>query len=571
MVKAKKNKALIIILALCISALFGCQKDSVLTDGEGIDKEQVFAFRERSAVLGLNPILNTTEPDNDLHAIIFETLVFDGVDENGCSVIKPAAAKDWKISNDGTVYTFNIRENACWNDGVPLNADDFVFTFRKMATPDVGSTNAWLFAGVIKNFTESLYNNGEEPKYNKKPEDIGVRAVNEKTVEFTLAKPCGYFLQLLDSAKPIREDKYEEWGEEYGSSIDKIIMNGPFVIESWNQNVQMTLVKNDKYWNAENVKLHKIERKVLQEASTAAQAFINGEIDVVTTNDPDWQKVIKDEGRYKLITKSGNAPEFLGFNCSNKYFKNKKIRLAFSLSFDREKYNEDLRKGVDEPLYSLLPAVTNVGDKLYSERVNGKNEIIKTLKEKYPDPKALLIEGLIEEGFDPDPSKMEVSYATRGTSEFSKKSAEWLLQLWQEKLGVTITIDMLEWNIMWDKVDEGDYDICTSGWTPEYNDPNVLLSIYDPYSGYFDSTKSGWSGPDAEKFSQLLAQAAECSDNQKRAELFLQAEELLVGTGVIAPTYCETSSIFLADYVNDYYTNPHSHIDYTRLYTLGKN
>lgn len=515
-------------------------------------------------------MINTSGPDNGLHAIILETLVTDVADENGNAIIKPAAAKDWTISDDGTVYTFNIREDAVWNDGVPVTAHDFVYTFRKMATPSVGSTNAWLFDGVIVNFTESLYNDGKDPKYNKKPEDIGVKAINDKTVEFTLTKPYGYFLELLDGAKPVRQDKYEEWGSEYGSSFDKVVMNGPFVIESWNQNVQMTLVKNEKYWDAENVKLHKIERKVIQDTATAAQALLSGEIDVVDTNDPDWKGMITADERFKSITTPGNGPEFLGFNCANKYFKNPKIRLAFSLSFDREKYIDDLRYGESEALYSLMPAVTNVGDKLYSERVNGRNQIIKILQEKYPDPKALLIEGLKEEGLDPDPSKMQVRYATRGTSEYSKKSAEWLLQLWKEKLDVTITIDMMEWNVMWDKVDAGDYDICTAGWGPYYNDPNALLEIYEPNDGYFNSAKSGWTGPDADKFSELLEQASLSPDNQERAELLLQAEELLVGTGVIAPTYCGTSTTFLAKYVQGYYTNPHSQLDYTKIYTVGR-
>ena len=190
--------------------------------------------------------------------------------------------------------------------------------------------------------------------------------------------------------------------------------------------------------------------------------------------------------------------------------------------------------------------------------------------EKYPDPKELLIEGLKEEGFDPDPSKMEVRLATRGTGEYSKKAAEWFLQEWEEKLGVRITIDMMEWNIMWDKVDQGDYDICTSGWGPYYNDPNALLEIYHPTDGYFNSTKSGWTGPDAEKFAELLEQASLSPDNQERAELLLEAEKLLVGTGVIAPTYVGTANTFLAKYVKGFYTNPHAQLDYTKIYTVGR-
>lgn len=587
MKKFKKVIILVIIFALCFGTLTGCGKkeDAPATtgdvtstdnsngsdkDGIQMDAEQVYKYSFNSDITGLNPMLNTTGPDNSIHNFILETLVSEVTDENNNAVIKPGVAKDWTISEDGTVYTFNIREDAVWSDGVPVTANDFLFTFRTMATPEVGSTNAWLFDGVIVNFGESLYNDGSNPKNNKKPEDIGVKAIDEKTIEFTLTKPYGYFLELLNGAKPIRQDKYEEWGEQYGSSLDKCLMNGRFTVESWDPNVQMTFVKNEKYWDAENTKLQKVERKIIQDPATAAQALLSGEIDYVATNDPDWKKLIIEDGRFETIVVPDNAPEFLGFNVQNKYFKNPKIRLAFSLAFDREKYLEDLREGEGEPLYSLMPGVTNVGDKLYSERVNGKNEVLKDLQKQYPDLKALLIEGLKEEGLDPDPAKMNISYVTRGTTEYSKKSAEWLLQQWKEKLGVEIKIDMIEWNVMWDRVDAGDYDICTAGWGPYYNDPNGLLELYEPVNGYFNSKKSGWTGPDAEKFSEILEKASNSPDNQERAELFVEAEKLLVGTGVIAPTYCKSSTYFVAKYVKGFYVNPHAGLDYSLIYMSGK-
>ncbi len=560
--------ALAMVVLLCFGAIVGCtpkEPEAPIAQEDEIDEIQKFIFSSNSAVLGLNPILNTTAPDNGLQRIILETLIDIVADEYGNAIIKPAAAKDWTISDDGLVYTFNIRDDAVWNDGVPVTAHDFVFTFRTMATPEVGSTNAWLFDGVIENFGEALYEG------TKTPEEIGVKALNDKTVEFTLTKPYGYFLDLLTGAKPVRQDKWEEWGSAYGASHDKVVMNGPFVIESWDQNVQMTLVRNESYWDAENVKLQKIERKVIKDPATAVQALLSGEIDVVATNDPDWQEVIAEEGdRFRVLEVPSQAPEFLAFNCNNKYFKNPKIRLAFSLAFDREKYIEDLRYGLSEPLYSLIPGVINCGEIPYTERVQGRNQIIKDLMEQYPDPKALLIEGLEEEGFDPDPSKMEVRYATRGTAQYSKDSAEWLQQMYEESLGVTITIDMVEWNIMWEKVDQNDYDICTAGWGPYYNDPNALLEIYDPVEGYFNSKKSGWTGPDADKFRELLQQASVTPDNDDRAELLLEAEKLLVGTGVIAPTYCAISTVYLADYVKGYYVSPVAGVDYTKIYTQGR-
>lgn len=123
---------------------------------------------------------------------------------------------------------------------------------------------------------------------------------------------------------------------------------------------------------------------------------------------------------------------------------------------------------------------------------------------------------------------------------------------------------------MWDRVDAGDYDICTAGWGPYYNDPNALLELYDPVNGYFNTAKSGWDGPDADRFVEILEKASNTPDNQERAELFVEAEKILVGTGVIAPTYSKSLTTFLAKYVKGYYVNPHSSLDYSLIYISGR-
>lgn len=554
----KRFIALTMVILLTLGLSVGCGNDST-TGGEA--KEQIFRFSTLDEPTGLNPILNTTEPDYSVQRLIFESLISYVSDEDGVATIKPGVAEDWEPNEDGTVYTFNIREDAVWEDDVPVKADDFVFTFVQMATPEVGSTNAWLFDDVILNFTEAHYDEGKEP------EDIGVKAIDEKTLEFTLTSPCSYFVQLLDRAKPMRQDKYEEWGEEYGSSVEKTLTNGIFSLENWEPNVKMNFVKNESYWDVENVKLEKIDRFVVEEPSASMQSLLSGDIDFVITNDPDWQGKIEEEGdKFRKISTVGNGPEFYGFNCSNKYFKNPKIRLAFSLALDRERYNEELNHGASSPLYSLVPEVINCGEELYVDLIDEDLNVLKDLAEQYPNPKDLLIEGLKEEGLDPDPANMEINYATRGTAEYSKKSAEWLLQEWRENLGVEITIDMMEWNIMWDKVDEGDYDICTSGWSPDYNDPNTLLNIYDPVNGYFDSSKSGWTGKDADKYHELMESASLSTDDKERADFFYEAEKILVGTGVVVPVYTGLSTTYIANYIKGYNISPNAGVDYTKVY-----
>lgn len=571
--KRKKVAALLVTAGLCAAMAAGCggsekaeqttQNQSGAADAGSTGQEQVFRFSFSSTVVGLNPIMNSASSDNRSHNLMYEALVADRANENNEAQIYPAAATSWDVSDDGCKYTFHMREGAVWNDGVPVTAKDFEYTFKKMADPATGSTNAWLFDGIIVNFSEALYSEG------KTPDEIGVKALDDMTLEITLTHPASYFLDLLDGAKPVREDKYEEFGDSYGSTPEKTVVNGPFIIESWDQNTQMTLVKNKSFWDYDNIKIDKLEMKIL-DGPTAAQAYMNGDLDVIIPTDSNWINLLKEDGTSVLQKVTGDAPEFLTFNCANPYFKNPKVRLAFSLAIDREAFVRDLRDGVDDPIYSMIPDYTKVNEKTYTELVGGQNQLIKTLQAQHPDPKALLVEGLKELGMSEDPAQMKVNYASRGTLESSKKIAEWLQQQWKEKLGVAVSIDMMEWNIMWDKVDAGEYDIATGGWGPYYSEPSALLGVYDPVSGYFSGKKTGWVDADSQRYGELLAEAKVCNDEKEKAELYLEAEKLLVGTGVIAPTYLPADTIFMKDYVKGYYATATSQTNYASVYIEGK-
>lgn len=337
--KKTKWMALLLAAVMTLGSLTGCGGGETTTSEGGSSEgttsadsgeEQVFYMSSNSVVVGLNPITNTTAPDNAAHNMICDPLVRNNAVEGNTTETVPGAAESWDVSEDGMTYTFHIRENAKWSDGVALTANDFEYTLKLMADPAAASTNGWLFDGVIVNFGEALYSNG------KTPDDIAVKAIDDKTLEIQLTHPASYFLELVSSVYPVRQDKYEEWGDAYGSSADKIICSGPFQVESWNQNTEMVLVKNPNYWNAENVKLDKINNRIIQENATAVQAFINGEIYLAGTSDPNWMKLIEESGLSTGETVPGNAPEFLMFNLNNEYLSNTKIRQASFLAYDRE-------------------------------------------------------------------------------------------------------------------------------------------------------------------------------------------------------------------------------------------
>lgn len=555
-----KKRVLACLLAAVMTAglLAGCGGDE--KSGGGGSSEQVLNISTNSVVVGLNPLVNTTAPDNNAHNMIYDPLVRDRSAKDNTDEIVPAAAESWDVSEDGLTYTFHMNPDAKWSDGSKVTANDFEFTFKQMADPNTAATNAWLFDGVIVNFSEALYNNG------KTPDEIGVKALDEETLEIQLVHPASYFLQLVaGSAYPVNQAKYEEYGSEYGTAPDKTVYNGPLKVTSWNQNTEMVLEKNDQYWGQEDMQLDKVNYKVIQESSTAVQAFINGELDVVSTSDTNWGKTITAAGDSQEMTVPSSAPDFFMFNLKNEYLSNTKIRQALSIAFDRQEMVDTLRDGMSVPIYSMMPDTMKVGDKIYTELVDGKNYFVTQMQEEYTDPKALLQEGLAELGKSTDPSQMTIRYASRGTSELSKKIGEWMKQVWEEKLGINVQIDMMEWNIMWDKIDAGDYDIACGGWGPYYNEPSALLQLFEPVNGYFNADKTGWNNEDSQKFTELLNQAKDVVDDKEKAEIYLQAEQLVVGNALIAPMYLEASPTYVKNYVKNYYVTTNGLVDFSQV------
>ena len=558
--KKRKIVAMGVAAALAVGCLAGCGGDGK-KDGADGGAEQVLNISNNGVVVGLNPLINTSGPDNSAFNMVLDPLVRRRCAEGNTYELVPAAAESWDVSEDGLTYTFHMNKDAKWSDGTKVTANDFECTFQQMATSSVAATNAWVFDGVIENFSEALYDQG------KKPEEIGVHAIDEDTLEIKIVHPASYFLELLStSAYPINKAMYEELGSDYATSETKTVYNGPFKIESWNQNTEMILVKNDQYWGAENVKLDRINSMVIQESATAVQSYINGELDVISTADANWGKTIEEQGESVTYEVPDRAPEFFMLNAKNEYLCNEKIRQALTVAFDRQEMIDTLRNGKGVAIYSLMTDVVKVGEKPYTELVGGKNYFVKELQDTVKDPKALLVEGLKELGKDPDPSKMTIRYASRGTTEVTKKIAEWMKQQWESTLGINVEIDMMEWNIMWDKIDAGDYEIASSGWGPFYNEPSALLQLFDPENGYFNAEKTGWSGEDPKKFQELLNEAKYEVDDQKKAELYLQAEELVVKTGLIEPTYVEEAPTFVKKYVKNYPISTIGQVDFSQVY-----
>lgn len=573
----ERKYRLVISFIILSMFLIGCEKKEVVEEREiivnnpKIDKVQEFNFSEKYEITGLNPLKNNTFQDNNMHQIIAEGLVRNVTGENGKSMIKPGIAEDWDISQDGKTYTFYLREDALWSDGVALTSDDFVYTFRKMADGKEEATNAWLLDGVIKNFSNALYNEGINPDYDKRPEEIGVRAVDGNTLEIRLEKPNTSFLEILDKVRPVRQDRYEEWKDDYGRSIDKTLFTGQFVVKSWDKKESMTLVKNKNYWNEGSIKLRTINRYIIKNKSEEIERFLSGNLDVVDVLSSEDKSAIEKKNKdIQIINNKGIKSEFILMNTDNKYLNNDKVRLAISLAIDREEYMTRFKSKSDETLYSIIPSMVSMGERTYADRVDYKNNIIEDLEGLHKNPRKLLEEGIKESGAKFKPEDIELKYTVKKSDETKIEELNWMKATLKENLGIDLEIEERDFQDFLSILEKGSFDLIEVIWEPDFNDPYSILTVFNSEYGHLNRNITGWSGRMAEEYNKILKEASEVSDVNERAYRLLKAEKILLSEGIVAPIYAPSTNLYIKGYVKGYNRNLYTSVDFTDIYILGK-
>lgn len=252
------------------------------------------------------------------------------VEKDGEQVREGAAAESWESNEDGTVWTFKLRNNK-WSDGKEVTAADYAYGITQTLNPEAGSPNSYFTANFIKNGNKVL--NGEASV-----DELGVKAVDDKTLEITLEAPTPYFMSLTDTRAcyPVRQDIAEQYGETYGSEAENYVSNGPFKLEGWTHNSEIKLVKNENYWDAENVKLDKVNFAIINDETAVFNSFDSGSLDTCSTGTQEWvDRFDKKDGVERTDTVIPSM-RFDFFNTKDALFSNLNIRKAFVLAVDRE-------------------------------------------------------------------------------------------------------------------------------------------------------------------------------------------------------------------------------------------
>ncbi|MDQ4060320.1 MAG: peptide ABC transporter substrate-binding protein [Pseudomonadota bacterium] len=422
----------------------------------------------------------------------------------GARVI-PGVAESWTLSPDGRVYTFRLRGNAKWSNGDPVRAGDFVFSFRRILTP----ATAAKYANVLY----PIKNGRAVNKGEMKPEALGVRAPDERTVEITLEAPTPYFLELLthQTGFPVHPPSVEKHGADFVKP-GNMVSNGAYTLAEFRPNAHVKLVKNPNFHDAANVRIDTVYFYPTEDRSAALRRFQAGELHVNDDVPTEQAKFIRQTlgKQFRLTPSLGSY--YYTVNTGKKPFDDVRVRLALSLAIDREFLAEEIWAGTMLPAYSLVPPGTgNYGEPAY----------VDWRKQSQLDREDRAKQLLREAGFGPGkPLRLEMRY---NTSENHKNTALAVADMWKP-LGIEIsfvnTDTATHYAVLRDK---GDYDVARAGWIADYNDPQNFLFLLE--SDNKGLNYANYINPD---YDALMKKAGSETDLEKRAEILRQAETIVM-------------------------------------------
>ncbi|WP_018132025.1 peptide ABC transporter substrate-binding protein [Effusibacillus pohliae] len=509
--KAKKWLSAAVVLTMAGSVLAGCSKggDNAQGGTTGAKQELNIAFSAEPPALD-NSKATASAAFTMINA--FNEGLYR-LDKDGKA--QPALAKALpEISPDGKTYKITLRDGITYWDGTPVKASDFEYAWKRTLDPATKSQYAFMVAW-IKGGKE--YNEGKG-----KAEDVQVKALDDKTLQFTLEQPKAFFTELLAFPLffPQQPDFVKKAGDKYGTDADKVLGAGPFKLEKWDHEQQLVFVKNDKYWDAKNVKLEKVTVQIVKDTNTALNLFETGAVDLAQINRdaiPKW----KDKPEYTL--KKELVTQYMMYNENVPVLKNKKIRQALTMAIDRQAYVDVVLANGSQPSTGFVPNGTLDG--------NG-NDFRKTagdLEPKFDAAKAkqLLQEGLQELGMSSFP-KLKV---LADDTETAKKSLEFVIAQWKQNLGIELIAEPVPHKLRLERSTNRQYDIVVSLWGADYNDPMTFLDMWVT-KGEFN--ECDWSNA---QYDQLIKAAQTETDRAKRAKLLVDAEKILMDEMPIGPMY----------------------------------
>ncbi len=535
-----KKSVLALILAMAmIAGLAGCGSSS---NGGG-SAEKSTGAAPAAGNTDLNVMIETgvesLDPQVATDGTSFEFIAnyTDGLmqmDADGQPV--PAIAESYDISEDGKEYTFHLRD-AKWSNGTPVTAADFVFAWQRAVDPDLASEYSYMLSdiGQVKNAEDII--NGKKDK-----SELGVTAVDEKTLKVELNVPVSYFLSLMyfPTFYPMNEEFFTNAGDSYGTSADTVLSNGAFIVDDYTvAGNSLHLTKNNDYWDADRVKLSGISYQVIQDSQQALMSYQNGDLDTTLINGDQVDQVAGSD-EFQAI-----GAGYLWYVSPNidqvDALKNLNIRMALTMAIDRETITADVLKDGSQASYRAVPKdfCTGPDGKDFSEDQEMHKDVCNFDAAKAAE---LWEKGLKEAGIDSLELEMIVD-----DDDAPKKVSTVLKEQWETTLpGLTITLRTEPKKQRVEDMQDGNFQLALTRWGPDYADPMTYLGMWVTGN---DNNYGLWSNEEYDAIIKECTTGETAMNPEARWAQLFDAEAIVLNEAVIFPIYGQCNAEMLSSKV----------------------
>ena len=494
------------------------------SDGDSADGK-VFRYAVNTLPTTLDPTKGQSIGDNEIQHAITE-----GLTRNTAGDVKPGIAESWDESEDGLTYTFHLRKDAKWSDGEPITAADFEYSWKRLVNPETASTYA---------FIGDCLKNGQAIEQGKMDvEELGVKAVDDTTLEVTLEHPTSYFLSLIGSSgqfAPLRQDIVEKYGTDFAATSEKNVYSGPFVMTSSEDNV-WTFEKNDNYWDKDSINLDKCELNYVENTDTQLSMYEAGDLDYVQVP----TAYVSDYKDKADVFANGNVDFcYINSKSDNPVLGNKNFRLALNYALNRNDYNKLANADTFTAFNGLVFPGLQAKGTTYGEAYDLNSY-------SYPldgdqDKATEYLNAAMKELGIANASDITVEVVTTD-ADSSKRIVETLQEQWQNALGIKVKIRQVTYADIYGKVfPEHDYEIGYGGWGSDYDDPYSYLELFKSDSSY---NYSQYENPEVD---QLLIASQDEPDTDKRMDELNQAEQDILADGAFVPLQARNIYYMLDD------------------------
>ncbi|SFJ73760.1 peptide ABC transporter substrate-binding protein [Thermoflavimicrobium dichotomicum] len=523
--RSRKWVSLIILLCICLTAC--SMVDPVGTDQLSLSHEQILRIADTNEFTHLDP---AKAVDNG--SFILLNNVQEGLMRIKDKQPVKGIAEEVKVSPDHLTYTFRLRKDAKWSDGVPITAYDFEYGWKRILDPELKSSYSFILYPIKG---AEAYHEGKGSE-----EQVGVTAIDEKTLEVKLKEPMLNFLSLttLPAYLPQRKDLVKKYGDQYATTLQHVAYSGPFVVKEWTR-AKVVLVKNDKYWDRNSVSLQRVDIRLVKNIDSAVQLYQSNQVDIA----PISREYIDSFKQSEDLKRAERATSYyLVMNQKDHFLKNPNVRKAISLSIDRLQITSQILKDGSTPAEALVhPAITGLGNKSFRDVTRKK-----WVTYNPDEAKAYLEKGLMELKMKKPPEKIRLlSY-----DDDKREVAVAVKQQLRKVLGLNVQVESVSSEEKLKRQEEGKFDIAVSSWGADYNDPIAYLELWS------SNGKLNIANFESKEYDTLLRRAHKEADPEKKIQYLSQAEKILVqDEAVIVPIFYRVSSYLQKPYVRDFYNH----------------